>query len=126
MANERFSSANHEYATVDEVPDGNGYFTNEVDVRLVSKRGISKIFFSIREGASDVSAAASALSTVTPVLQFRCPGDAGWTDFVPLDGSTLAIGNRIALEDMGAGVFWRAGVVSDGYTSGSIRFGFDW
>lgn len=127
MANSRASSANYEYATVDEAPDENGYFTNDVDVRSLWKVSrVSKLFFSMREAEADISAAPSALSTATVVLQFRCPGDAGWTDFVPLDGSALAIGNRIALEDMGAGVLWRAGVVSDGYTSGSVRFGFDW
>jgi len=127
MANSRVSAANHEYAIVDTVPGSEGYFTNEVDVRLKSKNDkLRKLFFSIREAAADVSAAPSAGSTVAVVLQFRCPGDEGWTNYVPLDGSELAIGNRLILEDIGAGVFWRAGVVSDGFTSGSVKFGFDW
>jgi hypothetical protein len=127
MANSRSSGANKEYATVDTRPTSAGYFTNEVDVRLLSKNDkVKKLFFSIRETAADISAAPSALSTITVVLQFRCPGDAAWTDYVDLAGSSLAIGNRLIIEDGGAGVFWRAGVRDDEYTSGSVTFGFDW
>lgn len=126
MANSRSSSANHEYATVDTVPDASGYFTTPFCPRDKGKIGIGKVFFSVRDATGDVSEAPSALSSVTVGLQFKCSGDLDWTDFVPLDGSALAIGNRIVLEDIGAGVLWRAGVVSDGYVSGSVRFGFDW
>jgi len=127
MANSRDSDTNREYATVDTLPGASGYFTNEVNPRTKGKTDkVHRIFFSIRESEADVSEAASAASTVTVLLQFKCPEDTGWTTFVPLDSSSLAIGNRIALEDAGLGVHWRAGVVSDGYTSGSVTFGFDW
>ena len=127
MANGRNSTANHEYATVDTRPSSAGYFTNEVDVRLLSKNDkVKKIFFSIRETNADISAAPSALSTVTVVLQYKCSGDAAWTDFIDLAGSTFAIGNRVLLDDCAADVRWRAGVRDDEYTSGSVTFGFDW
>lgn len=127
MANSKDSAANKEYATVDTLPGAAGYFTNEVDPRyLLKTMKIHKLFFSIRETNSDISAAPSALSTVTVVLQFKCNGDDGWSDFVPLDGSSFTIGNRVCLEDMGANIKWRAGVVSDGYSSGAVTFGFDW
>ena len=125
MANSRSSGDNYEYATVDTLPTSAGYFTKSIDARHKLKRN-DKLFFSIREAAADVSAAPSALSSVTVVLQFMCPGDSAWSDFVPLDGSSFAIGNRVEIEDRGAGVQWRAGVRSDEYTSGSVRFGFDW
>ena len=127
MANARSSGYNKEYATVDTNPGSAGYFTNEVDVRLLKKNNkVSKLFFSIRETNADISAAPSALSTVTVVLQFKCDGDAAWTDYVDLAGSSFAIGNRVVIEDQGAGVSWRAGVRDDEYTSGSVTFGFDW
>jgi hypothetical protein len=125
MSNTRSSGNNYEYATVDTKPTSAGYFTKEIDVRHVVKLN-KKLFFSIREAAADISAAPSALSTVTVVLQFKCPGDAGWTDYIDLAGSTLAIGNRVQLDDNGTGVLWRAGVRDDEYTSGSVTFGFDW
>jgi len=127
MGNSRSSGVNKEYATIDTQPGAAGYFSNSVSVRyLRSKKKISKVFFSIRETNTDISAAPSALSTITVVLQFMCEGDLGWTDYIPLDASTLAIGNRFEIGDLGASVHWRAGVVSDGFTSGSVTFGFDW
>jgi hypothetical protein len=127
MANARSSGEFYEYATVDTLPDADGYFTNAVRPRwLRLKKKVDKIMFSIREAAADVSEADSTLSTVTVVLQYKCPGDTRWTTYVPLDGSSLATGNRLAIMDFGDDVYWRAGVVSDGYTSGSVTFGFDW
>lgn len=127
MANRKDSGLNKEYATVDTLPSSAGYFTNEIDPRLLLKeKKIHKIFFSIRETALDISANPSALSVVTVILQFKCDGDLAWTNFIPLDGTAFAIGNRVALEDMGANIKWRAGVVDDNYTSGSVTFGFDW
>lgn len=126
MANSKDSGTFKEYITVDTAPesDAEGYFTNEVDVRLLSKdKKVDKVFFSIREAADPGSIDASVM---TVLLQFKCDGDARWQNYVPLDGSTLAIGNRICLEDKGANVKWRAGVTYDGYTSGSLRLGFDW
>jgi hypothetical protein len=126
MANVRKSDTNYEYATVDTKPTSAGYFTNNVNLREKMKKGVTKLFFSIREASGDISANPSALSTITVSLQYRCPGDIGWTDYIDLAGSTFAIGNRISLEDTANGVEWRAGVVDDNYTSGSIIFGFDW
>lgn len=126
MANSTDSGTFKEYITVDTAPesDSDGYYTNEVDVRKIwREKNTSKIFFSIREEADPGSIDASV---ITVLLQFMCDGDARWQTYVPLDGSTLAIGNRICLEDIGANVKWRAGVTHEGYTSGSLRLGFDW
>lgn len=127
MANRRISGSNYEYAVVDTLPGADGYFTNPVSPRELRKtKGEKEIFFSIREFETDLSAAPSDLSDVTVVLQFMCPGDERWQDYVPLDGSEFTIGNRISIADLGAGVQWRAGVTSAGYGSGSVVFGFDW
>jgi len=78
MANSRSSGINKEYATVDTTPDAVGYFTNPISIRyLRSKKKINRVFFSIRETESDISAAPSALSVITVVLQFMCEGDLG-------------------------------------------------
>ena len=127
MANGRSSGTNYEYATVDTNPGASGYFTNSICPRDKFKTDkVKQIFFSIRESAADISAAPSALSTITVVLQYKCQGDAAWTDYIDLAGSTFAIGNRVVLEDIGNGVDWRAGVRDDEFTSGSVTFGFDW
>lgn len=129
MANSRTSNqTNKAYATVDTNPGAAGYFTEAICPRQMFKEGklIGKVYFSIRETNADVSAAESTLPVITVILQFKCEDDTSWTEFVPLDGSSLAIGNRIEIEDFGNGVLWRAGVVSDGYSSGSVTFGFDW
>jgi hypothetical protein len=121
MANSRDAGAFHEYATVDTAPAAGtgGYFTNEVNPR---QQKMKRLFFSIRDTVDDSSA-----SVVTVKLQFRCNNDAGWTDFVALDGSAFAIGNRVQIDDFGPGVHWRAGVLDNtDYTSGSVTFGFDW
>ena len=128
MANSKTSGAtNKAYATVDTLPGAAGYFTEEVTPRdLLKSLKVHKIFFSIREAVADISEAPSALSIITVRLQFKCDGDLDWTDFVPLDGSELAIGNRLTIEDMGNNIKWRAGVTDVDYTSGSVVFGFDW
>lgn len=128
MANSRSSGSYKEYAKVDTLPDAAGYYTNEVCLRDKVKAGLAKdkMYFSIRETADDVSEAPSALSTITVALQYKCDGDAGWTDYADLAESALAIGNRLTIEDTGAAVRWRAGVRSDEFTSGSVTFGFDW
>lgn len=126
MANSRSSGQFKEYATVDTTPVGLGYFTNEVDLRELRKvKFETRVYFSIREWEED-SSAASDTSEMTVTLQFKCEGDLGWQDYVSLDGSVLAVGNRVAIEDSGAAVLWRAGVKWYEYTGGSITFGFDW
>ena len=125
----RSSGEFKEYATVDEMPSGStlGYWTNVVSIRELAKlHKINKIFFSIREQVED-SSGFSGMAIMTVSLQFKCDGDLGWQDYRHLDGSSLAAGNRFAIEDLGAGVQWRAGVKDgDFYTSGSLTFGFDW
>lgn len=126
MANRRSSGEFKEYATVDTTPTGLGYFTNEVDLINLQEVGSeTRMYFSIREWEAD-SSEASDTSEMTVTLQFKCEGDEGWQDYVSLDGSTLAVGNRVSIRDSGAAVLWRAGVKDGDYTSGSITFGFDW
>ena len=128
MANSRSSGSYHEYATVDTAPSGLelGYWTNAVSLREKAKtHKIDKMFFSIREQEAD-SSEASDTSVATVVLQFRCSDDAGWQDFNYNDDTALKAGDRVIIEDMGAGVSWRAGIKDGGYTSGSMTFGFDW
>ena len=128
MANRRTSTEFAEYVTVDTAPESvdTGYFTNAISIRKIRKdKKIRRVFFSIREFEADPSEA-SAASDLTVTLQFKCPGDEGWTDYVSLDGSTLAIGNRLMMEDLGAGIYWRAGIKPDNFASGQVRFGFDW
>lgn len=126
MANRRSQGEFKEYATVDTVPTGLGYFTEALDLRSLRKvKKELRVYFSIREWEAD-SSAASDTSEMTVTLQFKCEGDAGWQDYVSLDGSTLAVGNRVEIRDSGAAVLWRAGVKWYEYTSGSVTFGFDW
>jgi len=126
MANRRSSGTFKEYATVDTMPTGLGYYTNSVDPRALRKDNKEhRVYFSIREYEAD-SSDASDTSSMTVTLQYRCEGDLGWQDYVPLDGSALAVGNRVVIEDSGAAVLWRAGVHQHEYTNGSITFGFDW
>ena len=126
MANRRLSDTFHEYATVDTAPIGLGFFTNTVDPRATrQRRKEEKIYFSIREEDAD-SSDQSDISDIQVTLQFRCPGDAGWQDYQPLDGSEIATGNRLIIEDSGEGVLWRAGVLDGAHQGGSVSFGFDW
>lgn len=126
MANERYSGKYYEYALVEVAPDSDGFWTNEVIPRELLQEGYTKLYFSIREAYPSVSEVASVSSDVVVSLQFKCEGDTDWTDYVPLDGSTFAVGNRVLLDDFARGLVWRAGVKSDGYVSGSVLFGFDW
>lgn len=129
MANSRSSGQFKEYATVNTKPSGTdlGYWTEEVCPRDLMNDGRSKgkIWFSIRENEAD-SSDASDTSSATVTLQYKCDGDAGWQDYVPLAGSALAVGNRFLIDDYGAAVRWRAGIKDWEYFSGSVTFGFDW
>lgn len=119
MANSKKSGVFREYATVDTAPEPAGYWTNVVKPK---DQGIKKLYFSIREAAGSDSTA----SIMTVKLQFKCPDDTGWQDYLD-NGSDWAIGTRIILEEFAAGVHWRAGVPDfSAYTSGSLTFGFDW
>jgi len=124
----RSSGTYKEYVTIDEQPSGVtlGYWTNEVDPRELQKnKKVKKIYFSIREYETD-SSQASDTSSMTVSLQYKCDGDLGWQDYVSLDGSSLAVGNRLLMEDFAANVKWRAGVKDGDFTSGTITLGFDW
>lgn len=129
MANSRSTGDFKEYATIDTQPSGTdlGYWTNEVSLREKQKNGLAKdkMWFSIREYDVD-SSEASDTSTMTVTLQFKCDGDLGWQDYVDFAGSALAVGNRLIIEDTGAGVLYRAGVKDGDYTSGKVTVGFDW
>ena len=128
MANSRSSGNYKEYATVNTQPSGTelGYWTNEVCLRDKQNDGYAKgkMWFSIREAETDSSAADT--TTITVSLQYKCDGDLGWTDYADFAGSTLAVGNRLIIEDTGAAVRWRAGVKDGNYTDGALTFGFDW
>lgn len=120
MANAKSSGEHWEYATVDTAPapGSGGYYTNEITPRS-SKLG--RFYFSIRETTRD-----SVASVVTVKLQYKCPRDTDWSDYLN-NGDDWTIGCRVAINDNAAGVLWRAGVVDDSdYTSGSVTFGFDW
>ena len=129
MANSKSSGEFKEYATVDTAPSGSelGYWTNEVCLRdkVNAGKAKDKMYFSIRENDAD-SSGFSETSFMTVLLQFKCDGDAGWQNYLDLDGASIAVGNRLELADIGAGVRWRAGVEDGGYISGSYTFGFDW
>lgn len=129
MANSKSSGDYKEYATVDTQPSGSelGYWTNEVCLRDKVNDGTAKgkMYFSIREFETD-SSGASDTSSMTITLQFKCDGDAGWQDYLDFAGSTLAVGNRLIIEDTAAGVRYRAGVKDGDFISGKITFGFDW
>ena len=109
-ANSRNSGINREYAYVDTDPGTAGYWTNSINIRNVSSENIA--FLSIR---------GSGVMTIT--LQFRCPGDATWTDYATY---TTASTRRMLIEGAALNVLWRAGVKDTDYTSGNLTFGFDW
>jgi hypothetical protein len=104
------SEARRRYATVDTGPSSPGYFTDEVNMSKIGKR---KVFFSVRDMGTSFDA------TVT--LQFKCIGDDGWSDY-----DTYSSSIRKAIEGEGEHVRWRAGIKDTDYTSGTVRFGFDW
>lgn len=122
MANSRKSGEYYEYAVVDTAPGAAGYWTNIVQPRKLS---INKLFFSIRMTDKEDSSAASENASATVTLQFKCVGDADWTDYYN-DGNDFEIGQREVIDAYAGGVSWRAGVYDKDYTSGSITFGFDW
>lgn len=128
MANNKSSGEFYEYITINEQTSGTdlGDWTNEVVPRdLKKKLKIQAFYFSIREYESD-SSQASDTSSMTVTLQFMCPGDLGWQDYVDFSGNSLAVGNRLEITDFAAGARWRAGVKDGDWTSGSITVGFDW
>jgi hypothetical protein len=125
MANTKISGTYKEYATVDTAIDSTdeGFFTNAISPRILAKaNNVEKIWFSVREtGVTD--SVDTAVATVT--LQFRCGGDGRWQNYYN-GGTAFVAGDRVIIEDTGAGVEWRAGVIYSDYTSGSVTFGFDW
>jgi hypothetical protein len=114
MANRRITTAYSNYAEVDSSPGADGYFTETVTPRRLK----DSLFFSVRE--TSVGAA------VDVVLQFQCRGDNSWQTYNNGDSTVFKPGDRVEIDDSGAAVRWRAGVLSGGYVSGSVIFGFDW
>lgn len=125
MANSKVSNDYYEYATVDTAPDSaeEGYFTEPLSARKLHKnKNVKGFFFSVRESSNDWSTDASV---ITVQLQFKCAGDDRWQKYYN-GGTDFVAGDRVFIEDTGANIWWRAGVHYDGYTSGSLTFGFDW
>lgn len=121
MANAKVNGDSYRYAKVDTAPaqGSGGYYTDEVAPR---SEKIGRFYFSIRETTDD-----SSPSTIVVKLQFKCPGDTGWSDYLKNGTDNWPIGTRIMVNDNAAGVLWRAGVVDNSdFTSGSVTFGFDW
>lgn len=107
MANDRSSSEYYEYGTVDTAPEADGYFTNAISLK---NKKVAQVYFSLR-----------GTGTITVTLQFKCPGDAAWSDY-----DTYTEAGRKLIEGGAGGVQWRAGVKQGDMTDGSMTFGFDW
>ena len=110
--NSRTSDSFHEYATVNVDPGASGYYTNAISIRAIKgNRQAEHVYFSIR-----------GTGTMTVTLQFKCSGDAAWTDY-----DTYTTSKRLIVEGGEVGTTWRAGVVNAvAYTSGEKIFGFGW
>jgi len=125
MANSRETNAYSSYAHVDVAPGADGFFTEAVTPRRLK----DNLFFSIREAESEesgVEESSGSTTDITVVLQFQCKGDDIWQNYNYNDGAELVPGDRFKIDDSAAAVRWRAGVLYGGYTSGAVRFGFDW
>jgi len=114
--NAKLNGPRYKYAKIDTAPGSGGYWSDSVSM---SKENANQLFFS-RSGAG--------IGTV--VIQYQLPHTgAGWIDYdSPI---SLVDGVRCRLDDMAAGVKWRAGIEEDTsadstYTSGTIIVGFDW
>ena len=95
MANSQVTSDRYRYASIDTAPGADGYWSQSVSMSQV-KAG--PIWFS-RSGGG----------TATVHLQYKAPWYDGWVDY-ETDVDLSVDGTRCILEDMGAGVKWRAGV----------------
>lgn len=113
MANAKVNGGSSRYASIDTAPGAEGYFSDSVGI---THENASPLFFSRRSGA------VAGVGTIT--IQFKCPGDTDWTDY--LTDLDLSVGARHIIDDEGAGVSWRAGVKQGDYTSGVILVGLDW
>lgn len=112
MANSKITTARQEYAEVDTAPDANGFYTNPVTLHTKPDKRVS---FSIR-----------GTGVIVVVLQYKCALDNTWMTYVNAN-VTVDKGCRFQMEDFSQGIEWRAGVVAAAdYTSGSLKFGFDW
>jgi len=110
MANTSLNSDRYRYISIDTAPGASGAWSDAVSMSAV-KGG--PIWFSRRGGGN---------GTVT--IQYKTKWDTEWRDLTT--DVDLADGVRCILDDMGAGVAWRAGIKSGGYTDGTIIVGFDW
>ena len=116
MANQKANGSRYSYASIDTAPGTDGYWCDSVSM---SAKKTDALFFSQRE---------DGVGVVT--LQFKTP-EAGseWTDYATT--LTFEEGARFRIDDMAAGVKWRAGIKEDTsadptYTSGTIIVGLDW
>lgn len=123
MANTVIDNNDKQYVVIDSTPPVGGFWTNIVAQRRsgLYKSNILKMFFSVREYEDSPAVG----SVITPILQFKCEGDNGWTDYNN-NGTAFVVGDRLLIDSNAAGVKWRAGVKEGGYTSGSMILGFDW
>ena len=112
MGNKRSDDSQYEYATVDTAPGADGYFTSIIDSAKISV-GWKRLYFSTR---------GSGVMIIT--LQFKCIGDDDWSDYDSYTSTDSC--KRKIIEGGVGGIQWRAGVKQEDYTSGSMRFGFDW
>jgi hypothetical protein len=107
MANRRLNGERYSYAVVDTDPGAGAYTTSPVPAYKKERQW--DLYFSVR-----------GTGTMTVTLQFRCEGDETWSEY-----DTYTEACRKLIEDRGT-CEWRAMVRVGDYTSGEMRFGFDW
>ena len=111
MANAKLNGERFRYASIDTAPGADGYWSDAVSM---SKVNANELFLNVSGGGS-----------ATVVIQYKLPHTGAiWTDYTTSE--TLETGARFRLDDHGAGVKWRVGVKSGGYSSGDVVVGFDW
>ena len=116
MANAKLNGPRYQYASIDTAPGSGGYWSDAVSM---SKVNANQLFLTVSGGG---------VGTVT--VQYMLPHTGAiWTDYLTTE--TLTNGARLKLDDMGAGVKWRAGVEEDTSAdphtiTGTVIVGFDW
>jgi len=112
MANAKSNGERYKYAKIDTAPAAAGYWCDSVSM---SKVNAKSLFISVWGGGS---------ATVTIQFKTADPVNGAWTDYST--DETIEDGSRFILEDWAAGVKWRVGVKSGGYSSGTVWVGIDW
>ncbi len=116
MANTKLNGTRHAYASIDTAPGVGGYWCDSVS--MSAKNATQLVFSRSGEGVGIVA------------LQYQLPhAGATWIDYdSPI---SLVDGVRAVVDDMSAGVKWRAGIKEDNsanpgrYESGTIIVGFE-